>query len=76
MKKFRLINLFIYLNGLLIFNFLPFFSTKIFAKDVKKNLTEKINSAQLELVGIKESIDISTGIFASNNEVIEDLKST
>ena len=76
MKKFRLINLFIYLNGLLIFNFLPTFSTKIFAKDVKeKNLSEKINSAQLELVGIQKSIDISTGIFGSNNEVIEDLKS-
>lgn len=76
MKKFRLINLFIYLNGLLIFNFLPTFSTKIFAKDIKeKNLSEKINSAQLELVGIQKSIDISTGIFGSKNEVIEDLKS-
>ena len=76
MKKFRLINLFIYINGLLIFNFLPIFSTKIFAKDVKeKNLSGKINSAQFEQVGIQKSIDISIGILGSKNEVIEDLKS-
>ena len=34
MKKFQQINLFIFLNGLLIFDFLPIHPNKIFAKDV------------------------------------------
>ena len=77
LKKFQKINLFIYLNILLISDFLPHLPTKIFAKDVKKiNLTEiNINSTQFEKMGLKKDIDISTGSFVSKNEVIEDLKS-
>ena len=76
MKKFQKINLFIYLNALLIIDFLPNLPTKIFAKDLKKiYLTEiNINSTQFEKIGMKMDIDISTGSFAFG-KVIEDLKS-
>ena len=76
MKKFQQINLFIYLNGLLIFNIIPIDPIKILAKNVKqKDLTEiNINYAQFEPIGIKRVIDISTGSYIYKNEVIEDLK--
>ena len=77
LKKFQKINLFIYLNALLILDFFPNLPTKIFAKDVKKNnLTEiSVNSTQFEKKGMQIDIDISIGSFAFKNEVIEDLKS-
>ena len=76
MKKFQQINLFIYLNGLLIFNFFPIYPTKIFAKDVKKfKLNEiNINSAQFEQIASQKGFDLSSGSYVSKNEVIEDLK--
>ena len=77
MNKLQKINLYIYLNALLIFDFFPNLPIKIFAKDLNKtNLTEiNINSTQFEKIGTKIDIDISTGSFVSKNEVIEDLKS-
>ena len=76
MKKFQIINIFIYLTGLLIFEFLPNVQTKIFAKDFKKtNLKEiNINSAEFQSGGGINAIDISTGSYTSKNAVIEDLK--
>ena len=76
MKKFQLINLFIYLNGFLIFEFLTIHPNKIFAKDLRKsNLIEiNINTPQFESIGNLNDIEISTGSYLSKNEVIEDLK--
>ena len=76
LKKFQQINLFVYLSGFLIFDFLTIHPTKIFAKDFKKiNLTEiHINTPQFEPIGIQNDIEISTGSYISKNKVIEDLK--
>ena len=76
MKKFQQINLLIYLNVLLIFDFLPIHLKSIFAKNVEDfNSTEiNINSVQLEQIGIQKGIDISTSSYLSRNQVIEDLK--
>ena len=76
MKKLQKINLFIYLNGLLIFHFFPIYSSKIFAKNVKKNnLTEiNINSSYLKPKRIQKGIDISISNNLIKNEVTEDLK--
>ncbi len=76
MKKFKKINLFIYLSGFLIFDFLTIHPAKIFAKDFKKsNLTEiNINRAQFEPIGIQKDNEISTGSYLSKNKVINDLK--
>ena len=76
MKKFKKINLFIYLSGFLIFDFLTIHPAKIFAKDFKKsNLKEiNINRAQFEPIGIQNDIEISTDSYISKNKVIEDLK--
>ena len=76
MKKFQQINLFIYLNGFLIFDLLTIHPTEIFAKDFKKNNLTEINknTAQFEPIGIQNDIEISTGSYISKNKVIEDLK--
>ena len=76
MKKFQQINLFIYLNGFLIFEFLTIYPNKIFAKDLRKsNLIEiNLNTPQYEPIGNLNVIQISTGSYISKNDVIEDLK--
>ena len=76
MKKFQPINFFIYLNGLLIFNFLAIFTTKIFAKDIKLSNQSELNiqTAQSEQIGIEKGIDTPTFSYISKNDVIEDLK--
>ena len=76
MKKFQQINLFIYLNGFLIFDLLTIHPAKIFAEDFQKNNLTEINknTAQFEPIRIQNDIEISTGSYISKNKVIEDLK--
>ncbi len=76
MKKFQPINLFIFLNGLLIFDFLTIYTTKSFAKDIKLTNQSELNLkiAQSEKIGIQKGIDRKTFSYISKNEVIEDLK--
>ena len=54
MKKFQPINLFIFLNGLLIFDFITIYTTKSFAKDIKLTNQSELNLkiAQSEKIGI------------------------
>ena len=76
MKKFQQINLFIFLNGLLIFDFLPIYINKTFAKDVDLSALAEvnINSPQFQSMEIQKGIDFSIGNYISKNKMIEDLK--
>jgi len=76
LKKFQQINLFIFLNGLLIFDFLPIYINKTFAKDVDLSALAEvnINSPQFQSMEIQKGIDFSIGNYISKNKMIEDLK--
>ena len=73
MKKFQQINLFIFLNGLLIFDFLPIHPNKIFAKDVDLSaLTEiNINSPQFEPMKIQKGIDLQFHVVCDCGMTVE-----
>ena len=73
LKKFQQISLFIYLNGLLIFDFLPIHQTKNYAKDFKRNNPIKLNTntSEFKQKGIRNSFDFS--IASYQKEVIDDL---
>ncbi|KGF85325.1 DUF3769 domain-containing protein [Prochlorococcus marinus] len=76
MKNFQQINLFIFLNGLLIFDFLPIHPIKIFAKDLDLSDLTKINnnSPQFKPMETQKGFDFSISNYISKNKMIEDLK--
>ncbi len=75
MKKFKLHNFFIYLNGLLIFEFLSVYPNRTLAKDLYKNNFKDINSNSISLnpERFNEESQFSNSINFSKYEVIKDI---
>ena len=76
MKKFRLKNLLIYLQGVVILELFSVYPNSIFAKGINKNDWKELNSSSevLKFTKIQKKIDISIEVSLSKNKVLKDIK--
>ena len=76
MKKFRLKNLLIYLQGVLILELFSVYPNKIFAKGINKNYLKELNSSveRSKFTKNQKKIDISIEVSLLKNKVLKDIK--
>ena len=76
MKNFRLKNLLVYLQGVLILELFSVYPNTIFAKGINKNDLKEFNfsSERSKFTKIQKKIDISIGFPLLKNEVLNDIK--